>query len=104
MLNVQCSMLNVQCSMFNADLPCLPLLLKNSLRPQTFELHFGMIDEFHRLGEGAMAGSFGDQGVHLLADTAIGGMSLRRSSKLEDVHGFACVHIHVEPDAICHRD
>ena len=51
-----------------------------------------------------MAGAVRNQRVHLLAYAAIRGMPLRRRAQLDEMHGLAGVHLHVEPDAICHRD
>ena len=31
-------------------------------------------------------------------------MALRRGAQLDDVHRLARVHVHVEPDAVGHRD
>ena len=63
-----------------------------------------MIDELHCFRDGEVSGLFGDQRVHLLADAAVGGMTLRRSAQLDEVHGLARVHLHIEADAVGHRD
>ena len=55
-------------------------------------------------GDRAMAGLIARSAVHLLADAAVGGVSLRRRAQLDDVHRFARVHVHVEADAVGHRD
>ena len=80
------------------------LPLERPLRTQPLEFHLRVIGELHRRGDGAVAGLLGDQRVHLLADAAVGRMALRRGAQLDDVHGLARVHLHVEPDAIGHRD
>jgi hypothetical protein len=51
-----------------------------------------------------VTGAVGDQAVHLLAHTPIRGVPLGRGSQLDDVHRLARVHIHVEANAIGHRD
>jgi len=51
-----------------------------------------------------MAGDFGNRRVHLLADPAVGRVTLGGRTKLDDVHRLPSVHVHVEPDAISHDD
>src|SRR5687768_7209468 len=53
----------------------LTLSLECSLRTESLELHLGMVHEAHRAGHRGMSGAAGDQRVHLLAYTAIRGMS-----------------------------
>jgi hypothetical protein len=71
---------------------------------QALELHFRVVGERHGARDRTVSRRLGDQRVHALADAAIGGMPLRRGPQLDDVHGLARVHVHVEPDAERHRD
>ena len=57
----------------------------------------------HRVRDEPMSRLLGDQGVHLLADAPVGGMSLRSGAQLDQVHRLARVHFHVETDAVGHR-
>ena len=80
-----------------------PARLERTLGVQALERDLGVIGELHRAGDGAVPGLLRDQGVHALADAAIGGMPLRRRAQLDDVHRLARVHVHVEPHAVGHR-
>ncbi len=47
---------------------------------QPLQFHFRVIRERDRGGDGRVAGAIGDETVHLLADTAVGGVALRLMS------------------------
>ena len=60
--------------------------------------------ESHRGRDGAMPGLLRDQRMHPLTHAAIGRMALGRGAQLDHVHRLARVHVHVEANAVCHRD
>ena len=84
--------------------PVAALLFHRAFLLQPLQFHFRMIRELHRGRDRAVTGDVGDRAVHLLADAAVRGMSLRRGPQLDHVHRFARVHLHVEADAIGHDD
>jgi hypothetical protein len=63
-----------------------------------------VIDEVHRRRDRVVARTLAYQGVHLLAHAPVGRVALRRRAKLQEMHRLACVHVHVEPHPVGHRD
>jgi hypothetical protein len=72
-----------------------------TLRLQSLEFRFrAVVNESHHLGDGAMPGLFGDETMHLLPNNPIRRMTLGRRPELDEMHRFARVHVHREPDAV----
>ena len=77
--------------------------LRRPLGLEPLQLHVGAVRKTHRVRYQPMAGLFRDEPVHGLADPPVRRVALGRRPQLDEVHGLAGVEIHVEADAIRHR-
>jgi hypothetical protein len=62
-----------------------------------------MIHKSHHRRDSVVSRAFSNEPMHLLADQAIGRMTLWSGTQFKNVHRLPGVHVHKEPDPVSQR-